>query len=194
MEKVDKRREKIYQYIQQRLGEGTSPTVREICEHLHIPSTSTVHSDLKHLVAEGYIEMNGGLNRTIRLPGPSGIRVPVVGMVTAGLPVLAVQNIEQYIPVAVPGSEGKELFALNVRGDSMIQAAIQDGDLVIVERTPVARNGEIVVAMIGDEATVKRFFREDGHFRLQPENDVYKPILADEVEILGRVVAVLRYY
>lgn len=194
MEKVDRRREKVYRYIQQRLAEGTSPTVREICDALGIASTSTVHTDLKFLVASGRIEMTEGLNRTIRLPGPAGVRVPVVGTVTAGLPILAVQNVEQYIPVSVPGYEDRELFALHVCGDSMINAAIQDGDLVVVYHTPVAENGEIVVAMMDDEATVKRYFREDGHFRLQPENEDYDPIIVDQVDILGKVVAVLRYY
>lgn len=194
MEKVDKRREKIYAYILDRLGDGYSPTVREICEYLNIPSTSTVHSDLKYLVNTGLIEMTEGLNRTIRLPGSAGIRVPLLGTVTAGVPILAEQNIEQYIPVALSGRSAKELFALRVQGDSMIKAAIMDGDIVVVERTPVADNGQIVVAMIENEATVKRYYKENGGFRLQPENDDYEPILAPEVEVLGCVLAVMRFY
>lgn len=194
MEKVDKRREKIYSYILERLGDGYSPTVREICEHLNIPSTSTVHSDLKHLVNTGLIEMTEGLNRTIRLPGSTGIRVPLLGKVAAGVPILADQNIEQYIPVALSGHRASELFALHVQGDSMIKAAIMDGDIVIIERTPVAENGQIVVAMIEGEATVKRYYKENGGFRLQPENDDYKPILVDEVDVLGKVLAVMRFY
>lgn len=194
MEKVDKRREKIYAYIKERLDGGFSPTVREICEHLNIPSTSTVHSDLKHLTRTGLIEMTEGLNRTIRLPGATGMRVPLVGTVTAGQPILAMQNIERYIPVALSGYTDEELFALRVQGDSMIKAAIMDGDIVVVQSTPVAENGQIAVAMIDDEATVKRYYKENGHYRLQPENDAYEPIIVDHVDILGRVLAVLRFY
>jgi repressor LexA len=194
MEKVEKRREKIYAYIQMRLGEGTAPTVREICKHLGIASTSTVHSDLKSLINTGRIEMEEGLNRTIRLPGAAAMRVPLVGTVAAGVPILAVQNIEQYIPVGLDGAQGKDLFALRVKGDSMVNAAIMEGDIVVVESTPVARDGEIVVAMVDEEATVKRFYKEGGHYRLQPENDAYAPIIVDEVEVLGPVLAVVRYY
>lgn len=194
MEKVEKRREKIYAYILERLGQGYSPTVREICQYLSIPSTSTVHSDLKHLTSMGLIEMTEGLNRTIRLPGDAGVRVPLIGTVAAGQPILAVQNIEQYIPVALSGAQGKELFALRVKGDSMINAAIMEEDIVVVESTPVAENGQIVVAMVEDEATVKRYYREKEHIRLQPENDNYEPIIVTEVKILGRVLAVMRFY
>lgn len=194
MEKVDKRREKIYSYIKERLSGGFSPTVREICEHLNIPSTSTVHSDLKHLTHKGLIEMTEGLNRTIRLPGAAGLQVPLVGTVTAGVPILAMQNIEQYIPVALSGHSPEELFALRVQGDSMVNAAIMDGDIVVVESTPVAENSQIVVAMIDDEATVKRYYKENGHYRLQPENDSYDPIIVPEVDILGKVLAVMRFY
>lgn len=194
MEKVEKRRERIYAYICGRIGSGSSPTVREICADLRVSSTSTVHSDLKALCSRGLIEMTGGLNRTIRLPGEAPARVPLVGTVAAGTPVLAAQNIEQYIPVGLPGAGDKTLFALRVKGDSMINAAILDGDIVIVEQSPVAENGRIVVAMIDGEATVKRYYKENGRFRLQPENDAMKPIFADGVEILGRVVAVQRFY
>ncbi|MFV0402132.1 MAG: transcriptional repressor LexA [Oscillospiraceae bacterium] len=195
MEKVRIRREKIYNYIVERLGEGISPTVREICEDLKIPSTSTVHSDLHFLVGESRIEMEEGRNRTIRLPGPSVLRVPLVGTVAAGQPILAVENIEQYLPLSLPGNVEKDgLFALRVKGDSMVKAAILEGDIVIVEKVPVADNGEIVVAMIGEEATVKRFYKEDGHYRLQPENDSYEPIYTDEIELLGRVTSVVRFY
>lgn len=194
MEKVRKRRENIYAYILQRLDDGVSPTVREICEHLSIPSTSTVHSDLKHLMNTGRIEMTEGLNRTIRLPGTGATRVPLVGTVTAGQPILALQNIEEYIPVPISPKAGKELFALRVKGDSMINAAILDGDIIVVEQTPVANNGQIVVAMVNEEATVKRYYKENGGFRLQPENDNYEPIILNEVDILGEVVSVIRFY
>lgn len=194
MEKVDRRREKVYAYILERLGEGYSPTVREICEHLRIPSTSTVHSDLKHLVSVGLIEMTEGLNRTIRLPGPSGVRVPLIGTVTAGQPILSVQNIEQYIPVAITPTKGRDLFAMRVKGDSMKDAAIMEGDIVVVESASSVENGQIVVALLPEGATVKRFFSENGHVRLQPDNDRYEPIIANSVDVLGRVAAVMRMY
>lgn len=118
--------------------------------------------------------------------------MPILGKVTAGLPILAVEDIEGYIPY--PDRSDKELFALHVDGLSMINAGILDGDYVIAEKTPVAENGEIVVGMIGDEATVKRFYKENGTFRLQPENPDFEPITSDEVSILGKVIAVIRYY
>ena len=194
MEKVDKRREKIYRYIVERIGGGYAPTVREICRDLGIPSTSTVHSDLKYLSQTGAIEMDDGLGRAIRLPGDTVRPVPLVGTVAAGTPILAVENIEQYIPVAAAHSRGDELFALRVKGDSMVKAAILEGDIVVVEKTPTAENGQIVVAMVGDEATVKRYYKEKGQFRLQPENDSYEPILLSKVTVLGRVLSVLRFY
>jgi repressor LexA len=117
-----------------------------------------------------------------------------VGTVAAGTPILAVQNIEQYIPVGLDGMQGKDLFALRVKGDSMVNAAIMEGDIVVVESSPVARDGEIVVAMVDGEATVKRFYKEKGHYRLQPENDAYDPIIVDDVDVLGPVLAVVRYY
>lgn len=194
MEKVERRRDKIYEYICGRIGSGSSPTVREICADLRISSTSTVHSDLKALCSRGLVEMTEGLNRTIRLPGEAPLRVPLVGTVAAGAPILASQNIEQYIPVGLPCATGKTLFALRVKGDSMINAAILSGDIVIVEQVPTSENGRIVVAMIDGEATVKRYYRENGRIRLQPENDTMEPIIADSVEILGRVVGVQRFY
>lgn len=195
MEKVKLRRDRIYQYILGRLGDGVSPTVREICKDLNIPSTSTVHSDLHFLIEQGYVEMDEGRNRTIRLPGSGGMHVPLVGSVTAGNPILAVQNIEQYIPVPLLSlGKREDLFALRVTGDSMKNAAILDGDIVIVEQTPVADNGEIVVAMIDEEATVKRFYKENGGYRLQPENEKYNPIISNDVSLIGKVVSVFRFY
>lgn len=196
MEKVKFRRERVYQYILLRLGEGCSPTVREICQDLNIPSTSTVHSDLHYLVDKGMIEMDEGRNRTIRLPGAPGVHVPLVGTVTAGEPILATQNIEQYLQIAMlDGYSGEnELFALRVRGDSMKNAAILHGDIIVVKQVSTAENGEIVVAMVNDEATVKRFYKENGQYRLQPENDDYEPIIVDEVSIVGKVISMIRYY
>lgn len=169
------------------------PLCREICAATGLRSTSTVHSHLKSLEALGYITRDAGLNRSIHIVGASAAKqVPILGKVTAGLPILAVEDIDGYIPY--PDKSGKELFALHVDGLSMINAGILDGDYVIAEKTPVAENGEIVVGMIGDEATVKRFYKEKGTFRLQPENPDFEPIISDEITILGKVIAVIRYY
>lgn len=196
MGKVKKRREEVYKYILARLGDGYSPSVREICKDLGIRSTSTAHGDLHYLVDQGLIEMDQGRNRTIRLPGPGNVHVPLVGTVTAGEPILATQNIEEYLSIAMQSHMDRDsLFALKVKGDSMIDAAILDGDIVVVEKTPVAANGEIVVAMVGsDEATVKRFYKETDHIRLQPENKNYEPIISQDVTIAGKVISVMRFY
>ena len=186
----------VYELIRQRAGEGYTPSIREICRELGIKSTSTVHRILGKLQDEGLIERLGeNLNRSFRLAGDgSNIRVPLVGTVTAGQPITAIQEIAGYISFKAPKHYDGELFALRVRGDSMINAAILDGDTVIVMRTPHAENGDIVVALVeGSDATVKRFYKENGHFRLQPENDAMEPIILSSVEIIGRVVAVLRY-
>ncbi len=186
---------KVYNFIRSRIGEGCCPTVREICREVGFSSTSMVHRCIQRLVEAGLLEKQGDrLNRAIRLPGGENMQVPVVGTVTAGQPITAVEQIDGYIGFHPSRRYSGELFALKVRGESMINAAILDGDTVIVEQTPYAENGEIVVAMTSEgEATVKRFFRENGHFRLQPENDAMEPIILDEVSVLGRVVAVLRY-
>ena len=132
--------------------------------------------------------------RTIKLPQNSGCSVPLLGTVTAGVPITAIEEIEEYIPVANLKGGSDDYFALHVRGTSMIGAGIMDGDIAIVRRTPVADNGDIVVAMIDDEATVKRFYRESDHVRLQPENPAFEPILTTEVVILGKVVMLMRNY
>lgn len=195
MEKVKARRERIYKYILDRISEGYSPSVREICLDLGIRSTSTVHSDLHFLVDQGQLEMDEGRNRTVRIPGSRDTKIPLVGTVTAGEPILALHNIEEYISAPLLGGYNREdLFALHVRGDSMVNAAILDGDIIVVEKSEVANNGEIVVAMIEQEATVKRFYKENGGYRLQPENDLYEPILTNQVDLIGKVVSVLRFY
>lgn len=193
--KLNDRDRQVYEYIRERLGEGCAPSVREICSELNIPSTSSAHYSLKKLIAAGLIEQQGEkLNRAIRLSGSGSTQVPLIGTVTAGQPITAVEHIEGYLGFKPNRHYDGELFALKVRGESMINAAILDGDTVIIERTPVAENGEIVVALTDEgEATVKRFYRENGHFRLQPENDSMEPIILDEVSVLGRVVAVMRY-
>ena len=187
------RAEEIYRYITEHINEmGYPPTVREICAELDIRSTSTVHRYLKELESEGRISMGENQNRAITLQdtAPAGT-IPVLGRVAAGSPILAEEEVEEYVPYA---GNTAGLFALRVRGESMIKCGILNDDIVVVRRTPEARNGEIVVALVGDSATVKRFYKEDGHFRLQPENDDYEPIIVDSVEILGKVISVLRSY
>ena len=171
---------------------GYPPTVREICAELDIKSTSTVHRYLKELQAEGRISMGENQNRAISIKNttPPGT-IPVLGHVAAGSPILAEEEVDEYVPFT---GDTADLFALHVHGNSMIKCGILDGDIVVVRRTPEARNGQIVVALVEDSATVKRFYKEDGHFRLQPENDDYEPIIVDSVEILGKVVSVMRSY
>lgn len=196
LEPINKTQKAVFDYIKDVIDEkGVAPSVREIGKAVGLKSTSTVQYNLNALEEAGYIERDPNLKRTIRITNQSSkaYHVPLVGTVTAGVPILAVESIEDYITVPVSG-RGKQLFALRVRGDSMMNAAILSGDIVIVESTPVADNGEIVVAMIDDEATVKRFYKENGHFRLQPENDAYEPIITDNVVILGKVVTVIRNY
>ncbi|MBR2913946.1 MAG: transcriptional repressor LexA [Oscillospiraceae bacterium] len=176
--------------------ENMSPSVREICEGVGIRSTSTVHHYLHLLDQEGRIRMADGKNRAIvvmdeeETPG-----IPLVGTVAAGIPITAIENITDYVTFEPHKSYENPLFALRVRGESMINAGILDGDIVIVEQTPYAENGDIVVALVDhSEATVKTFFKEDGHYRLQPENDFMEPIIVEDVEILGKVVSLIRYF
>ena len=185
--------EAIFNYMNDFISDhGYPPTVREICAELDIKSTSTVHRYLKELEAEGRISMGENQNRAITLKSatPPGT-IPVLGHVAAGSPILAEEEVTEYVPY--PGNTA-DLFALHVHGNSMIKCGILDGDIVIVRRPPEARNGEIIVALVEDSATVKRFYKEDGHFRLQPENDDYEPIIVDSVEVLGKVISVVRSY
>ncbi|MCL2513344.1 MAG: transcriptional repressor LexA [Oscillospiraceae bacterium] len=195
MDKLSETQQKIYKYITERLTGGVPPSVREIAKAVGLRSTSSVQANLNYLEEAGYITRDPMLKRSIRVSGHSGNiqNVPLVGTVTAGVPILAVEQIEGYIPYSGRIS-GEALFALRVRGESMINDGIFDGDIVIAEKTPVARNGEIVIAMIEDEATVKRFYKENGHFRLQPANDAFEPIITNEVIILGKVIALTRQY
>ena len=185
----------IYEYIRDCiLNHNFPPTVREICERVGIKSTSTVHYYLKELVDEGYIVKDDLKKRTIKLPGSSTFAVPLLGTVTAGIPITAIEEIEEYLPVPNLSGNPEDYFALHVRGESMINAGILDGDIVVVRKTPVCRNGDIVVALIDDEATVKRFYREKDHFRLMPENPDFEPIIVEEMTILGKVAALIRNY
>ena len=195
MKPLNEKQQRVLAFVKERLGDGIPPTVREICEACGIKSTSTVHAYLKRLEEEGYIDRMDGLNRAIRLPGESVTRVPLLGKVTAGLPILAVEEVEDYVPFS-GGSQyaAGELFALRVTGTSMINAGILDRDVVIVRRTNTAQNGDVVVALIGDEATVKRIYVESDHIRLQPENPEYEPIIVKEVAVLGKVISLVRYF
>ena len=183
----------ILAYIRERLTDSVPPTVREICRDLEIKSTSSAHRYLKSLEAKGYITMGDRENRTIRLVGTSSAaQIPLLGTVAAGQPILAFEDVEDYIPFSLRGEDPSQLFALRVKGESMIEAAILDGDVIVVRQTPTVRNGEIAVALVEDEATVKRFYKENGHYRLQPENSTMDPIIVDDCRILGRVIAVMR--
>ena len=195
MKPLTKSQQKIYDFLKDRSQYGIPPSVREICAATGLKSTSTVHAHLKALENLGYISRDAGLNRAIHIEGcEQTAQVPILGKVTAGLPILAVEEIQGYLPITARQQRGRELFALTVQGESMKNAGILDGDYVVVERTPTARDGDIVVALIEDEATVKRLYRETDCVRLQPENDAFEPIYAKEVIILGKVVSVVRYY
>lgn len=195
MKPLSKSQQKILDYLKKCSENGRVPSVREICDYTGLSSTSTVHHHLKALEEKGLIVREHGVNRCIQITGEEkSVNVPVVGKVAAGEPITAIQNIEFYVPVSEQLKRGRELFALRIQGESMVNAGILDGDIVVVHRTPVAENGEIVVAMVEDSATVKRFYKENGHFRLQPENDSYEPIIVDEVVLLGKVVSLIRNY
>jgi repressor LexA len=195
MKKLNPSQQKILAYLRERAQDGLPPSVREICTATGLKSTSTVHAHLRTLEENGYISRDAGLNRAIHIAGEEkSVQVPILGRVTAGLPILAVEEVEGYLPFSEAQSRGRELFALRVMGESMKNAGILDGDVVVCHKTPAAENGEIVVALLEDEATVKRFFREEGHFRLQPENPDFDPIITDTVVILGKVISLVRYY
>lgn len=192
---LTKKQKAVYDYLIECTKDGRIPSVREICKDVGLKSTSTAHLYLKALEDHGLIERDPGLNRCIRIVGETTAKsVPVLGKVAAGNPIVAIEDVECYVTVDKNLSRGKELFALRVRGESMINAGILPDDILIVNRTPVAENGEIVVALVDDSATVKRFYKEDGHFRLQPENDDYEPIIVDEVLLLGKVISLIRNY
>lgn len=187
--------ERIFYYIKKRNQEGVPPTIREICKDLGVKSTSTAHKYVELLANKGMIEKNDKLTRAITIPGMKSAMVPLVGVITAGQPITAIENIESYIPFTPTDSYDKDMFALRVRGDSMIEAGIFDGDIVIIEQTSTAENGDYVAALIDhEEATVKTFYKEKNKIRLQPENSNLEPIYADNVEILGKVKASIRYF
>lgn len=194
MRKVTENEKMVFEFIKDRIEEGYPPTVREICAEFGFTSTSTAHRYINNLTAKGLLEKGNNQNRAIRLTGGNGMKIPLVGTVTAGIPITAIEEITDYISFQPARHYSNPLFALKVRGESMINAAILDGDMVVIEQTPYAENGDIVCALVDNEsATIKTFYKEDGHYRLQPENDTMDPIIVDEVSILGKVVGVVRY-
>ena len=188
--------DEVYNFIEEYIAVNNyPPTVREICEKINLDSTATVVYHLKKLETAGKIIRKGNKNRAIELTNKStmrGVTIPVVGTVAAGIPILAEQDISDKIMISENFFMGNNLFVLTVKGDSMIEAGILDGDYVIVSQQSVANNGEIVVCLLENEATVKRFYREKGFFRLQPENSSMTPIYAENVQILGKVVGLIR--
>ena len=200
--KITKKQEEILEYIKSEiLSKGYPPAVREICEAVHLKSTSSVHSHLESLEKNGYIRRDPTKPRaieiiddTFNLTRREVVNVPLIGRVAAGEPILAEQNIENYFPIPVEFMPNNNTFMLVVQGESMVNAGIFDGDYVLVEQTPSAENGDMVVALIGDSATVKTFFKENGFYRLQPENDFMDPIIVDEVDILGKVIGTFRFF
>ncbi len=193
---ISEKTKAVYEYIKQRIEEtGVPPTMREICDDLRLGSTSTAHRHVEALIEMGLAEKSdGGKNRTVRLTGISAGRIiPVVGNVAAGQPITAIEDITEYMHFQPDRNYKGELFALVIKGESMINCGIFDGDIVVVEKTPYVNNSEIAICMVDGEATCKRFYKEDGHYRLQPENDEMEPIITEECEILGKVVAVIRY-
>lgn len=199
--KISQKQQEILDYIKACiLKKGYPPAVREICEAVHLKSTSSVHSHLETLERNGYIRRDPTKPRAIEVldnqfstQRREAVQVPIIGTVAAGQPILAEQNIEEYFPIPseyLPA--GGEVFILRVKGESMINAGIFNGDQVIVQQMNIAENGDIVVALLDDSATVKRFYRENGHYRLQPENDTMEPIIVSDVQILGKVVGLFR--
>ena len=199
--KISSKQREILEYIKQEiLNKGYPPAVREICEAVHLKSTSYVHSHLETLEKNGYIRRDPTKPRAIEiiddnfnLTRREVVNVPIIGQVAAGQPLLAVENIENYFPIPTEFMPNAETFMLKVKGDSMINAGIFNGDKILVQKQSDAQNGDIVVALVDDSATVKTFYKEDGHFRLQPENDTMDPIIVNECSILGKVFGIMRF-
>ena len=199
-EQITAKQTEILEYIKECvLKKGYPPSVREICEAVHLKSTSSVHSHLATLEEKGYIRRDPTKPRTIEIIdeefNPARrelVNIPVIGTVAAGQPILAEENISDYFPVPADILPNADVFMLEVKGESMINAGILNGDKVIVRMQNTAENGEMVVALLDDSATIKTFYKEDGHYRLQPENDTMEPIITDKVQILERVIAIFR--
>ena len=199
--KISKKQSEILEYIKEQILEkGYPPAVREICKAVNLKSTSSVHSHLETLEKNGYIRRDPTKPRaieiiddTFNLMRREVSNVPIIGHVAAGQPILAQEYIEDYFTITTSYMPNKETFMLTVQGDSMVNIGIYDGDYVLVEEGNTASNGDIVVALVDDGATVKRFFKEDGYYRLQPENDHMEPIIVQEASILGKVIGVFRF-
>lgn len=203
--KITPKQQEILEFIKESiLNRGYPPAVREICEAVHLKSTSSVHSHLETMEKNGYIRRDPTKPRAIEIMDDNFnltrrelVNVPIVGTVTAGEPILAVENIEGYFPISPEFLKNKQTFMLKVRGESMINAGIYSGDYILVEETPVASDGEIIVALVEDSVTVKRFYKEEDHFRLQPENDSMDPILVPmntPFSIVGKVIGLFRIF
>ena len=199
---ITKKQEEILNYIKDEILErGFPPAVREICQAVGLKSTSSVHSHLESLEKNGYIRRDPTKPRAIEILDESFnmlrremVNVPVVGTVAAGQPILAEQNIDSYFPIPSEYMPNEQSFILKVKGESMVNAGILDGDSVLVMQQTTARNGDIVVALIEDSATVKTYYKENVHYRLQPENDTMDPIIVDDCKILGKVFGVFRFF
>lgn len=200
--KITAKQKEILEYIKQEiLNKGYPPAVREICEAVHLKSTSSVHSHLETLEKNGYIRRDPTKPRaieiiddTFNLTRREMVNVPVIGNVAAGQPILATENIENYFPIPSEFMPNQNVFMLHVKGESMINAGIFDGDDILVKQQSTASNGDMVVALVDDSATVKTYYKEDGYYRLQPENDNMDPIIVNEVSILGVVFGVFRFF
>ena len=198
--RITKKQTEILEYIKsQILNKGYPPSVRDICTAVNLKSTSSVHAHLETLEKNGYIRRDPTKPRAIEiiddnfnLTRREVVNVPLIGQVAAGQPLLAVENITGYFPIPAEFIQKEEVFMLNVKGESMVNAGIYDGDQIIVKQQSTASNGEIVVALVDDSATVKRFYKENGHIRLQPENDFMEPIIVDSCEIIGKVIGLIR--
>ncbi len=202
--KISQKQSEILEYMKNEIiNRGFTPSVREICEAVHLKSTSSVHSHLETLEKNGYIRRDPTKPRAIEIVDDNfnlvrreTVNVPIIGKVSAGQPLLAVENIDGYFPIPSEYMPNNKTFMLVVQGDSMINAGIFNGDYVIVEQQPTAENGQKVVALVEDSATVKTFYKEDGHIRLQPENDTMEPIIVEQdqfFQILGKVIGVFRF-
>lgn len=200
--KITSKQQEILEYIKQEiLQRGYPPAVREICEAVKLKSTSSVHAHLETLEKNGYIRRDPTKPRaieivddTFNLQRREMVNVPIVGRVAAGQPILATENVENYFPIPTEMMPNAQTFMLRVKGESMINAGIFDGDLILVQQQSTARNGDMVVALVDDSATVKTFYKEADYFRLQPENDFMEPIIVKEVTILGKVFGVFRLF
>ena len=198
--KITPKQQEILDFIKSEiLSKGYPPAVRDICEAVHLKSTSSVHSHLETLEKNGYIRRDPTKPRAIEIMDDSFnlsrrevVNVPMVGTVAAGQPILAQEHIEGYFPIPAEYMPNTDCFMLKVKGESMINAGIFDGDYIMVRQQNVASNGEMIVALVDDSATVKTFYKENGHYRLQPENATMDPIIVDKVQILGKVIGLLR--